>query len=294
MTPDQYCQDKAARSGSSFYYSFLFLPSEQRRAITALYAFCREVDDAVDGVVEPEVARAKLSWWRDEVGRLFEGTPQHPVARALVEPVRRYDLPREHFSEIIDGMEMDLDYDSYPTFKELSLYCHRVASMVGLMSAEIFGYRNRHTLKYAHNLGTAFQLTNIIRDVREDAQRGRVYIPLDELKRFGVGIADIMGARTTEPIRRLLRFQADRARDYYRRAFEQLPDEDRYAQRSGLAMAAIYLATLQEIDRDGYDVLERRTSLTPIRKLWLAWKTVRQEKTRERRMRRRADAPSGG
>lgn len=284
MTPEQYCQDKATRSGSSFYYSFLFLPPGQRRAITALYAFCREVDDIVDAQLEPAIARAKLAWWRDEIGRLFEGQPQHPVARALAAPIAAYNLPREHFIEIVDGMEMDLDYDSYPSFKELSLYCHRVASMVGIMSAEIFGYRDRRTPRYAHQLGTAFQLTNILRDVREDAMRGRLYIPLDELKRFGVGVGEIMGNQTNDRIRALLRFQAERARDYYRKAFELLPEIDRYAQRSGLAMAAIYLATLEEIDRDGYNVLERRIALTPIRKLWLAWKTVRQEKTRHRRL----------
>ncbi len=288
MTPDQYCQQKAARSGSSFYYSFLFLPPAQRRAITALYAFCREVDDIVDAQIDPAVARLKLAWWREEIGRLFDGAPQHPVTRALAAPIADFNLPREHFLEIIDGMEMDLDYDSYPSFKELSLYCHRVASMVGIMSAEIFGYQDRRTPRYAHHLGTAFQLTNILRDVREDALRGRLYIPLDELQRFGVGISEIMGNQDNERIQALLRFQAERARDYYRKAFEQLSETDRYTQRSGLAMAAIYLATLQEIERDGYRVLDRRVSLTPIRKLWLAWKTVRQEKSRWRRLRKAA------
>lgn len=285
MTPDQYCQDRTARSGSSFYYSFLFLPPEQRRAITALYAFCREVDDVVDSDMDPGVARAKLSWWRDELGRLFDGTPQHPVTRALAAPIRRYNLPREHFQEIIDGMEMDLDYHAYPTFKELKLYCHRVAGIVGMMSAEIFGYRDRRTLNYAQHLGTAFQLTNILRDVREDARRGRLYIPLDELARHGVSAEEIMGAHSNERIRALFGFQARRALQYYRRAFELLPEADRYAQRAGLAMAAIYLATLREIEADGYHVLERRISLTPLRKLWLAWKTTRQEKRRHKRMR---------
>lgn len=290
MTPEQYCQQKAARSGSSFYYSFLFLPPPQRRAITALYAFCREVDDIVDAQIEPAVARIKLAWWREEIGRLFDSEPQHPVTRALATSIKEFNLPREHFLEIIDGMEMDLDYDSYPSFKELSLYCHRVASMVGIMSAEIFGYQDRRTSRYAHHLGTAFQLTNILRDVREDAMRGRLYIPLDELERFGVGVSEIMGSQSNERILALLRFQAERARDYYRKAFEQLADGDRYAQRSGLAMASIYLETLQEIERDGYRVLDRRITLTPIRKLWLAWKTVRQEKSRWQRLRKTASA----
>lgn len=283
MTPDQYCQQKAAASGSSFYYSFLFLPPEKRRAITALYAFCREVDDIVDSDVDPGVARAKLAWWRTEVDNLFDGSPQHPVTRALSDPIQQFNLPREHFLEIIDGMEMDLDYNSYPSFKELSLYCHRVASMVGLMSAEIFGYEDRHTLKYAHHLGMAFQLTNILRDVREDSRRGRLYIPLDELHRFGVEMQQIMGDQTTGEIRALLRYQAQRARQYYRKAFEVLPDVDRYAQRSGLIMAAIYLATLEEIEKEGFNVLETRTTLTPLRKLWLAWKTTQQEKKRHKK-----------
>ncbi|MGE0372334.1 MAG: presqualene diphosphate synthase HpnD [Gammaproteobacteria bacterium] len=283
MTPDQYCQQKAARSGSSFYYGFLFLPPDQRRAIIALYAFCREVDDIVDTRIDPQVARGKLAWWREEIGRLFAGGPQHPVTRALAAPIQRFNLPAEHFLEIIDGMEMDLDHDTYESFKDLSLYCHRVASMVGLMSAEIFGYTDRATLKYAHNLGTAFQLTNILRDVREDSQRGRLYIPLDELRRFAVGINEIMGSQTNERIRALLRFQADRARLYYRKAFELLPAADRISQRGGLAMAAIYLETLKEIAADDYNVLEHRVSLTPVRKLWLAWKTVQQEKRQHRK-----------
>ncbi|MCC6208951.1 MAG: presqualene diphosphate synthase HpnD [Gammaproteobacteria bacterium] len=283
MTPDQYCQQKAARSGSSFYYGFLFLPPAQRQAITALYAFCREVDDVVDDNLDPLVARTKLAWWREEIGRLFAGSPQHPVTRALAESIQRYNLPAEHFLEVIDGMEMDLDHDSYESFKDLSLYCHRVASMVGLMSAEIFGYTDRATLKYAHNLGMAFQLTNILRDVREDGLRGRVYIPLDELRRFGISPGEIMGNQTSDRIRDLLRFQADRARSYYRKAFELLPAADRYTQRGGLAMAAIYLETLKEIAADNYNVLEHRVSLTPIRKLWLAWKTMQQEKRQHRK-----------
>jgi phytoene synthase len=284
MTPEQYCQEKAARSGSSFYYALLFVPEDQRRAITALHAFRREVDGAADAQIDPAVARAKLAWWRDEIERLFGGEPQHPVSRALAGPIRRYDLPREHFLEIIDGMEMDLDHEAYATFRELSLYCHRVASTIGIMSAEISGYQDRRTQRYAHQLGIAFQLTDILRDLGKDIMRGRLYIPLDELDRFGVRPQEILERRTSEPIRTLLRFQAHRARDYYRKAFELLPEVDRFSQRGSLAMAAIYLETLREIDRDGYKVLERRIALTPVRKLWLAWKTVRQEKSRQRRL----------
>ena len=283
MTPEEYCQQRAARSGSSFYYSFLFLTPEKRRAITALYAFCREVDDVVDEHLDEAVARAKLAWWREEIARLFAGDPQHPVTRALLEPVGAMNLPAEHFLEIIDGMEMDLDYSCYPTFKELSLYCHRVASIVGLMAAEIFGYEDRHTLRYAHHLGTAFQLTNILRDVREDAKRGRLYIPLDEIAESGLTPEDVLRQRNSDAMHALLNRQLQRAREYYDKALATLPDCDRYAQRSGLAMAAIYRATLDEIEKDGINVFERRVSLTPLRKLWLAWQTMRREKRRVRR-----------
>ena len=251
MNPNDYCQEKAAASGSSFYYSFLFLPKSQREAITALYAFCREVDDVVDECSEIALARTKLAWWRDEIAKLYAGNPQHPVTRALQPAVAAYQLAEEHFLEIIDGMEMDLDQNRYRDFKELQLYCYRVASVVGLLSASIFGYRDRKTLKYAHDLGLAFQLTNIVRDVGEDARRGRIYLPLDELARFGVSEQDILQTRESGQVRRLLEFQIDRAGDYYKRAFEQLPACDRKAQRTGLIMAAIYRALLHEIRAGG-------------------------------------------
>jgi phytoene synthase len=285
MTPDEYCQQKAARSGSSFYYSFLFLPTDKRRAITALYAFCREVDDIVDESHDEGVARAKLAWWREEIARLFAGRPQHPVSTALLTPIRNMNLPAEHFLEIIDGMEMDLDYTCYPSFKDLSLYCHRVASIVGLMAAEIFGFQDRQTLRYAHHLGTAFQLTNILRDVHEDAARGRIYVPLDEIAEFGLTPEDILQQRNSEKMQALLRHQLERAREYYHKAFTALPEIDRFAQRSGLVMAAIYLATLNEIEKDGINIFERRVALTPLHKLWLAWQTTRREKRRPRRQR---------
>lgn len=282
MTPDQYCQDKTTRSGSSFYYSFLFLPPNQRRAITALYAFCREVDDVVDMDGEPAIAAVKLNWWRDEVARLFAGEAQHPVTRALTPVIIEFDLPQEQFLEIIDGMEMDLVQHRYASFKDLALYCYRVASVVGLLAAEIFGYRDRHTLKYAHDLGIAFQLTNIVRDVYEDAQRNRIYLPLDELQQFGVQEKDILQKKESPAFHNLMRFQAERANRYYDQAFSQLPDEDRYNQRCGLIMAAIYRATLEEVERDGFHVLQHRISLTPLRKLWLACKTAMQTRRYKR------------
>ncbi|APZ42452.1 presqualene diphosphate synthase HpnD [Acidihalobacter ferrooxydans] len=288
MTPDEYCQQKAARSGSSFYYSFLFLPEERRRAIVALYAFCREVDDVVDECSDTGIASTKLAWWREEIDRLYAGVPQHPVTRALAPAVQTYALAQEHLRDIIDGMQMDLDYDAYPSFTELSLYCYRVAGVVGLLATRIFGYTDEATLRYANDLGLAFQLTNILRDVREDAARGRVYLPLDELKRFGVAPETLRTSATTDAVRELFAFQASRARDYYRRAFDQLPDADRHAQRSGLIMAEIYLRLLDEIERDGYRILEHRIRLTPLRKLWIAWRTARRENHRHRRLARTA------
>ena len=275
MSPDQYCEDRAAASGSSFYYSFRFLPAQKRQAITALYAFCREVDDAVDECSDPMVARAKLAWWRTEVAALDEGKPSHPVMQALALARGKFNLPTEQLQEIIDGMEMDLEQTRYSDFKALHLYCYRVASVVGLLAAEIFGYQDRHTLKYAHDLGLAFQLTNIIRDVGEDARRGRIYLPADEKAQFGVSDEDILHARTTDAFRRLMEFQIDRAERCYEQAFAQLPPRDRRAQRPGLVMAAIYRTLLREIRRDGCRVLDRRIALTPMRKLWIAWRTWR-------------------
>ncbi|MEO8346587.1 MAG: presqualene diphosphate synthase HpnD [Betaproteobacteria bacterium] len=275
MTPDEYCKQKAATSGSSFYYSFLFLPQPRRRAIIALYAFCREVDDVVDEIRDVQVASAKLAWWRREVASVFSGQPSHPVALALQGIVHDYDLPQAHFQAVIDGMAMDLAQSRYLDFSALEVYCHRVAGVVGLMSAEIFGYTDPATKGYARDLGIAFQLTNIIRDVGEDARRARIYLPQDELERFGVPPSALLRGEYSSEFRHLMRFETERARSWYERAFAQLPQVDRKAQRAGLVMAAIYRTLLDEIADDGYKVLDRRTSLTPLRKLWLAWRTWR-------------------
>jgi phytoene synthase len=273
MSPDEYCQQKAAASGSSFYYSFLFLPRERRRAITALYAFCREVDDVVDETADSQLAATKLAWWRVEVANLYAGNPQHPVTKALSPFLEKYSIKKENLGDIIDGMEMDLTQSRYLDWPGLERYCYRVAGVVGLLAAGIFDYRDQRTLDYAKDLGIAFQLTNIIRDVGEDARKNRVYLPMDDLKRFGVPAADVLNARETPGFQELMKFQAQRAKDYYAKAFAALPQEDRKTQRAGLIMAAIYRTLLDEIERDGFRVLTQRTSLTPLRKLWIAWKT---------------------
>ena len=273
MSPDEYCQQKAAQSGSSFYYSFLFLPPERRRAITALYAFCREVDDTVDEIEDASLARTKLSWWRKEIAAMLAGNPSHPVTRALQPHIAAYGLKGEHLQAIIDGMEMDLDQTRYLDFPGLQRYCWHVAGVVGILSASIFGVSRPATLQYAEKLGLAFQLTNIIRDVGEDGRKGRIYLPVNELQQFNVTAADILNARHSDNFDRLMQFQVTRAQGLYDEAFALLPKEDRRAQRPGLMMAAIYRTLLNEIERDGFHVLNQRIALTPIRKLWLAWKT---------------------
>ncbi len=273
MTPDEYCQKKAAASGSSFYYSFLYLPRERRRAITALYAFCREVDDVVDETSDAQLAATKLAWWRLEIGLLFDGKPQHPVSRALQPAIAAYGVTAARLNEIIDGMQMDLTQTRYLDFAGLERYCYHVAGVVGILAAGIFGYRDARTLEYARRLGIAFQLTNIIRDVGEDARKNRIYLPIADLQLFGVGAADLLQARHSEAFVALMRFQAERARKFHDDAMDALPAVDRRAQRPGLIMAAIYRALLDEIERDGFHVLRGRTSLTPLRKFWIAWKT---------------------
>jgi phytoene synthase len=273
MSPDEYCQQKAAQSGSSFYYSFLFLPPDRRRAITAMYALCREVDDTVDECTDVQVARTKLAWWRKEIAAMQAGAPTHPVTQALQPHLQAYSLDVKHILAIVDGMEMDLDQTRYLDYAGLQRYCWHVASVVGILSASIFGRTKPETLQYAEKLGLAFQLTNIIRDVGEDARKGRIYLPVSELQQFNVTAADILNARYSENFVKLMQFQAQRAQQAYDDAFALLPKEDRRAQRPGLIMAAIYRALLVEIERDGFHVLNQRISLTPIRKLWLAWKT---------------------
>ena len=273
MSPDEYCQQKTVQSGSSFYYAFRYLAPERRRAITALYAFCREVDDTVDECTDESIARIKLAWWRTEVSAMYSGQPSHPVMLALQPHLALYDLQEKHLQAIIDGMEMDLNQTRYLDYVAMQRYCWHVASVVGILSASIFGVTNPKTLEYAEKLGLAFQLTNIIRDVGEDARKGRIYLPVNELQQFGVTAADLLNARHSDKFENLMRFQVERAKQVYEEAFALLPKEDRRAQRPGLMMAAIYRTLLDEIEFDNFRVLTQRISLTPLRKLWLAWKT---------------------
>ena len=272
MNPDQYVQDKAASSGSSFYYAFLFLPKERRAAITAFYAFCREVDDVVDEVTDPGVAATKLAWWKTEVHRAFTSQSAHPVMQALMPHAKTYGIEERHLQAVIEGCQMDLDQTRYLDFAGLQRYCHLVAGVVGEVAARIFGQTEERTTEYAHTLGQALQLTNIIRDVGEDAMRGRIYLPISELQQFDVKAHEITRREYSDRFAALMRFQAERAHRLYDEALALLPDADRRAQKPGLMMASIYRTLLREIEADGFQVLHQRTSLTPLRKFWLAWK----------------------
>jgi phytoene synthase len=272
MNPEQYVQDKAAASGSSFYYAFLFLPKPRRAAITAFYAFCREVDDVVDEVSDPGVAATKLAWWRTEVAQAFAGVPRHPVMLALMPHAAAYGIEARQLLEVIDGCQMDLDQTRYLDFPGLARYCHLVAGVVGEVAARIFGQTDPQTTAYAHKLGLALQLTNILRDVGEDALRGRIYLPVNELQQFDVKAHEILNRVHSDRFVALMKFQAERAHDAYDEALALLPMADRRTQKPGLMMASIYRTLLREIERDDFQVLNQRVSLTPVRKFWLAWK----------------------
>jgi len=277
VTPQQYVQDKTAGSGSSFYYAFMFLPPPRRAAITAFYAFCREVDDVVDTVGEASVAAAKLNWWRQEVHTAFAGTPSHPVMQALMPHTREHRITESQLQSVIEGCQMDLDQTRYLDFATLRRYCHLVAGVVGEVAATIFGRSSEQTVDYAHTLGRALQLTNIIRDVGDDARRGRIYLLMDEMQRFGVKASEILMGHApwgySDRFTALMRFQAERAQATYDEAMALLPEVDREPQRPGLMMANIYRTLLREIEEDGFQVLHQRTSLTPLRKLWIAART---------------------
>lgn len=277
MTPQQYVQDKAAASGSSFYYAFMFLPAHRRAAITAFYAFCREVDDVVDEVEDPQVAATKLAWWRREVMQAYAGSPSHPVMKALMPLAADFGITAEHLLAIIEGCQTDLDQTRFLDFPALQRYCHLVAGVVGEVACSIFGRTEMATVAYAHQLGLAMQLTNILRDVGDDARRGRIYLPVNELQRFDVKAHEILKREApwgySERFTALMQFQAQRAHQCYDQALALLPEADRQAQKPGLMMANIYRTLLREIERDGFQVLHQRTSLTPVRKLWIAVRT---------------------
>ena len=273
MTPEQYVQERAAQSGSSFYYAFLFLPPPRRAAITAFYAFCREVDDVVDEVHDPSIAAAKLAWWKQEVAESFAGRPSHPAMKALMPHAPEYGIEATHLAAVIEGCEMDLQQTRYLDFANLKRYCHLVAGVVGEVSANIFGRTEASTIAYAHTLGLAMQLTNIIRDVGDDARRGRIYLPVAELQQFDVKAAEILNREYSDRFVALMDFQSARARATYDTAYALLPPADRRTQKPGLMMGNIYRTLLAEIETERFRVLHQRIALTPLRKLWIAMRT---------------------
>lgn len=275
MTPQEYCKQKTKESHSSFLTAFIFLKKEKREALTALYAFCREVDDIADECLDHEIASKKLNWWREEIERLFKSEPQHPVSKALHPFISHFNLSKNYFIEIIDGMEMDVKFNRYESFEQLQLYCYRVASCVGILSANIFGFKNKNTLDFAKNLGIALQLTNIIRDLGEDARRGRIYIPLDELKKLDVSEEEIISLKNSKKIKYLVKNQVDRAKQFYDLAINTLPTEDKKSQKIGLVMGNIYYVLLNEILKDDPEkILNQKTILPEFRKLRISILTM--------------------
>ncbi len=276
MTPLAYCQEKVKQSGSSFVGSFRFLPKDKRAALTCLYAFCREVDDIVDDCSDMNVAQQTLIWWRQDLSKAFrdEVTPEHPVCQALKIYAPQYQLPEKEFVEIIDGMQMDLEQNRYARFVDLSQYCYRVAGVVGRLTARILGISDLQTLAYAEKLGLALQLTNIIRDVGEDARNNRIYLAQDELALYSVDEQSVLAAEITPEFTEFMQFQINRAKKTYQEALALLPACDRKNQQVGLIMAAIYYQLLKEVEADGAgNVLDHKIILPSGRKFRIAIKT---------------------
>ena len=276
MQPLDYCREKARASQSSFLAGFRFLSPEKRDAITILYAFCRELDDIADNNSNTAVARTTLAWWRQDLAKVFrpDTMPEHPANQALRTIIPVFRLPESELADIIGGMEMDLHHNRYATFNDLQYYCYRVAGVVGRLIARILGHTDERTLQYAETLGLALQLTNIIRDVGEDARMERIYLPQDELARFRVSETQILSAQSTPEFAALMQFQFERAQQTYRQAVAQLPKPDRKNQKAGLIMASVYYALLMEIRRDGLaNVLKYKIRIPNPRKMRIALKT---------------------
>jgi phytoene synthase len=273
MTPDEYCQDKAARAGSGLYYALLFAPPAQRRAATALYALRRELEHSVREGADPAVARGKLDWWKQEIARMQAGAPTHPVTQALAPHLAPHGMDSSTLLALTDAMEMDLTQTRYLDWPALRRYCELSGGALGEAAARLFGPVQADVLLYAGKLGMALQLIRLIREAGQDARHGRIYLPMDELQAFGVTAADILNARHSPAFEALMTFQAQRARQMHREALHALPASSRRVQRPGLALAAMHMTLLNEIERDRWQVLSQRISLTPLRKLWIAWRT---------------------
>jgi phytoene synthase len=278
----QFVSRLTRKSRSNFFYAFLCLPRPQREAIYAVYAFCRIVDDAVDLGGERAEQRAELRRWREEIGRVYEGVPAHPAAQRLQAAVRAFPVPRGALEEVLAGVEMDLLQHSYETFDDLRLYCERVASAVGLCCIEIFGYTDPRARDYAVDLGIALQLTNILRDLGDDARAGRVYLPQEDLRRFGVTQEELAAAHYTPRFLELARFQARRAREYYTRAWAALPAQDRTRLFAAEIMGRTYWALLDAMEAREFRVLDGRVALPAWRRMVIALSCWLGARTRRR------------
>ncbi len=259
---------------TNFYYAFLFLPAQKRMAIEAVYAFARRGDDIVDSGLAPAKAATGLESYRQVLEACYANDSARldsPELRALAEAIRRFKIPRQPFEDLILGLEMDLAGARYETFEDLSLYCYRVASTIGLICIEIFGYQNPRTRDYAVNLGKALQLVNILRDIQRDAQRGRIYIPREDLERFAVRPGELMAGTYNGPFIELMQFECDRARHYFDLARQMLPLEDRSAMKTAEIMASIYWGILKRIQKRCYNVFGKRVRVPRPLKLWTAF-----------------------
>ena len=278
MNPDEYCQQQVARSGSSLYASLLFTGPDKRSAIIAVHAFNQAVQTVIDTCSETAIARTRLDWWRQELANCYAGNPRHPISEALQAPLQRYDLAQEYFSEMLDAADMDLEPVAYPTFRELGLYCYRSSGVTSLLCSDILGYEQRATAQFAGTLGTALSLVRLLRNVRQHSHAGRLYLPEDLLDAHGLSPQDLQTTTSSDKHRALFRQVSEQARQFFQEAETQLPDIDRYRQHPALIQSAIARTLLNEIEADGFHLLEHRIKLTPFRKLWIAWHTHRRSK----------------
>lgn len=273
LDSQQFTREKTRKSKTNFYYSFLFLPKAKRDAIFTVYSFCRQTDDIVDSASSPEAARVPLDAWRKELDACFERKPTHPITQALGDVVERFSIPCEYFHELIDGCEMDLTIRCYETFDDLKTYCYRVASVVGLICIEIFGYRNPNTRDYAVNLGMALQLTNILRDVGEDIRNGRIYLPAEDLERFGYSEEELQREIYNPAFVDLMRFHAMRAQDYYDKADSLYDRRDHHLLFPAEIMKKIYYRLFEKIARADYNVYANRIRISNRQKMFIAAST---------------------
>lgn len=273
MTPNEYCRDKAAPAGSALYYSTLYLDPARADAMIALHALRAELDDIVRHYIDIEPARAKLAWWRAEIGECFERRASHPVTQSLANALANFSIEQSHLFELIAGFEADLHQGRYADFDALAHHCRHVSATLHETAGAILGFADEATRQFARDIGVVWQLGDVLRNVGRDARVGRIYLPQVELRQFHVTEDDIFAARHDDNVKALLAYQLQRIRAMRDKALAQLPRTDRRAQRATLALLAMQMATLDEIERDGFQVLDRSLSLTPLRKLWITTKT---------------------